>query len=318
MLLVILGHAIQWVLSRECFDSHIWNLIYSFHMPAFIAVSGWFSYRFKTNRGGYLSICERRFHGLIVPYVCWSLLSCLLSGNFSLEHVCRMILYPDTFFWFLWILFIICVIFVFCQWSSEKLRWDELWVVGLMCGVLFGVMVLFDVRIFGFQFLSYYFLFYTMGYCMHRFSILRIHNKIVLMGLFLLWCFLAWHWNMHSLPDWMPQMRYVPSFLLQYVYRGITASIALLFIFSVAPILLNGSNDLNLFLKKVGAVSLGLYVCHITIIKYVVKSMKTIDPEMDGNLLIALTFIACFVLSFAIISLLKRNKQLAKYLLGKI
>ena len=50
MLLVILGHAIQTVMPEACYQGHIWNLIYSFHMPAFMAVSGYFAYR--ANRYG--------------------------------------------------------------------------------------------------------------------------------------------------------------------------------------------------------------------------------------------------------------------------
>lgn len=58
MLLVILGHAIQTVMPETCFQNHIWNLIYSFHMPAFMAVSGYFAYR--ANRyGGQISVLEK-------------------------------------------------------------------------------------------------------------------------------------------------------------------------------------------------------------------------------------------------------------------
>lgn len=45
ILLVILGHAIQSTFGVECYNNHIWNLIYSFHMPAFMAVSGWLTCR---------------------------------------------------------------------------------------------------------------------------------------------------------------------------------------------------------------------------------------------------------------------------------
>lgn len=45
IILVVLGHAIQVVLGQGCFDNHLWNLIYSFHMAAFFAVSGWFAYK---------------------------------------------------------------------------------------------------------------------------------------------------------------------------------------------------------------------------------------------------------------------------------
>ena len=44
ILLVILGHAIQQTLGADCDSNHLWNLIYSFHMPAFMAVSGWLAY----------------------------------------------------------------------------------------------------------------------------------------------------------------------------------------------------------------------------------------------------------------------------------
>lgn len=42
ILLVVLGHAIQGVLSETADSNHIYNLIYSFHMPAFFAISGFF------------------------------------------------------------------------------------------------------------------------------------------------------------------------------------------------------------------------------------------------------------------------------------
>lgn len=58
ILLVILGHAIQSTLAKDCFDNHLWNLIYSFHMPAFMAVSGWFAYR--RNRGGVFNYLQTK------------------------------------------------------------------------------------------------------------------------------------------------------------------------------------------------------------------------------------------------------------------
>ena len=52
MILVILGHAIQGVMPEACFHDHLWNLIYSFHMPAFMAVSGFFACRGRRCGGG--------------------------------------------------------------------------------------------------------------------------------------------------------------------------------------------------------------------------------------------------------------------------
>ena len=217
IILVILGHAIQSTLGNECFNNHLWNLIYSFHMPAFMAVSGWFAFRPIPNRGGYVTIIKRRCYQLLIPYILWSLISLLIRGRFNLISIWNMIIYPDTSFWFLWVLFLISVTFVTCQWMAKQIKCDELLFIGLSCAILFGVMVLFDIRVFGFQFLAYYILFYTAGYCIHRYSLnQRIRNKIVLASLFLVWCILAWYWNMHSLPNWMPTVHFFPSSLIQY------------------------------------------------------------------------------------------------------
>ena len=52
MVLVVLGHAIQGVMHEGCFHNHLWNVIYSFHMPAFMAVSGYFAYSAINPIGG--------------------------------------------------------------------------------------------------------------------------------------------------------------------------------------------------------------------------------------------------------------------------
>jgi fucose 4-O-acetylase-like acetyltransferase len=55
ILLVVLGHSIQAsmkALGLSFLDDYFWNLIYSFHMPAFIAVSGFLAYRKNVAGGG--------------------------------------------------------------------------------------------------------------------------------------------------------------------------------------------------------------------------------------------------------------------------
>ena len=190
--------------------------------------------------------------------------------------------------------------------------------IGVMCVLLFGIMVLFEVRVFGFQFLSYYFLFYTLGYGIHRFTILQIKNRMLLMALFLLWSILAWYWNMHALPDWMPKVPFIPSSLLQYAFRGLTAFIAVVFIFALVPKILNGGNKVNTLIKSIGEVSLGLYVCHLTIMGDIVKGLRYVLHGHNNTTIIILAFLICFASSLSIVHLLKKNLFTAKYLLGKV
>lgn len=187
-----------------------------------------------------------------------------------------------------------------------------------MCLSLFGVMVAFEIRVFGFQFLSYYFIFYTLGYCIHRYSWLQVSNKMYIAVLFIIWAILAWYWNMHSLPSWMPVIPHVPSTLMQYAYRGLTAAIAILVIFGFAPNSLNGTNITNLIIKELGTVSLGLYVCHLTIIGYVVEVIRYCFPHINNSIIIILNFIISTIISVIVVDLLKRNKITAKLFLGKI
>lgn len=52
ILLVVLGHSIQNTIGDACYINHLWNIIYSFHMPAFMAISGYLSFRVKDKVGG--------------------------------------------------------------------------------------------------------------------------------------------------------------------------------------------------------------------------------------------------------------------------
>lgn len=263
-------------------------------------------------------VCLRRCKQLLVPYVMWSLISYGLSSDYNMERLSKMVLYPDAYFWFLWVLFLINLLFVLCQNISYRIHIDELTAICIMCLSLFGVMVAFEIRVFGFQFLSYYFIFYTLGYCIHRYSWLQVSNKMYIAVLFIIWAILAWYWNMHSLPSWMPVIPHVPSTLMQYAYRGLTAAIAILVIFGFAPNSLNGTNITNLIIKELGTVSLGLYVCHLTIIGYVVEVIRYCFPHINNSIIIILNFIISTIISVIVVDLLKRNKITAKLFLGKI
>ena len=317
MLLVIIGHAIQVVLKGDCFNNHIWNLIYSFHMPAFVAISGWFSYREKRKKSSYLKSCIRRAHQLLIPYICWSLISCVLGG-LTLKRLSYIILSPDTYFWFLWVLFWICCLFVLAQRIADWLKIDEFIPIALVGLLLIILMVFLDLRIFGYQFLAYYFLFYVLGYCIHRFKFLKLKRSVVLALFAVLWGAMAWFWNMHKLPTWISPTSYIPDFILQYIYRGVTAVLAVLVLFGLAPRLLNANTRVNIWFTKLGAFSLGIYVSHLIIINYIYDFVQLFIPCPPVWCTIGIISILTFILSFLIVKILVRTRWTARVLLGKI
>lgn len=242
-----------------------------------------------------------------------------IAGDVNLHRIELMFLHPDTSFWFLWVLFWINVIFVFGQWIAEKCHVDELTPIVIICIILLGIMVGLNFRLFGFQFLAYYFLFYTLGYIIHRFSLLQIRHNIVLVWLFLAWPCLAWFWTMHDLPSWMPMIPHIPTSLLQYAYRGGTAMVAIILLMGLAPRILNSDEGFaNVAIQKIGVVSLGCYTCHLTFIGYVAKVLKVLMPNANDWIVIASIFVVSLILTYVIVELLKKNKYTAKILLGKI
>lgn len=230
-----------------------------------------------------------------------------------------MFLHSDTSFWFLWVLFWINSIFIFGQRIAAKCHLDEMIPIGTACVIFLGAMVGLELRLFGFQFFAYYFLFYTLGYMIHRFSFLQIKYNGALMGLFVIWLCLAWFWTMHELPSWMPTMPHVPTSLLQYTYRGGTAMMAILLLMGLTPKVLNGDKGyLNKILKEIGVVSLGCYTSHLVIMGYVANGVKLLMPNANDSVIIASVFAISIVLTYVVVELLKRNKYTAKVLLGKV
>lgn len=269
--------------------------------------------------GAIISICKRRFFQLLVPYFTWSFISIAISGEITYARFENMFIHPDTSFWFLWVLFWINIIFVIGQWIAAKCHFDELFPISASCVILLGAMVGLELRLFGFQFFAYYFLFYTLGYMIHRFSFLQIKYNGALMGLFVIWLCLAWSWTMHELPSWMPTIPHVPTSLLQYTYRGGTAMMAILLLMGLAPKVLNGDKSyINKIVKEIGVVSLGCYTCHLVIMGYVANGVKVLMPNTNDWIIIVSTFFISLVPTFIIVELLKKNGYLAKILLGKI
>lgn len=313
MLLVVAGHSIQAVLGDETSGSHTWNLIYSFHMPAFMAVSGWLSCRPGREPVGERQYVSRRARQLLVPYLLWSLLILVLRRDVSGQSLASIALSPDMFFWFLWALFFIYLLFRLTLSISRRLHVSATAALAVCGMLLMGMMVVADFHVFGFRYIAYYYLFYVLGYILHRHP-LHIRNHAVIGILAVLWAVLAWFWNMHGLPSWFPAVPYVPATLLSYAYRGLTATVAIVLLMELAPRLLDCS-DLMIWM---GRHSLGIYTAHITFIEVVMMSgaMECLPRQPAVREL--LLFLSALAFSLAAVWLLQRNRTLKALLLGII
>ena len=255
----------------------------------------------------------------MVPYLIWSIIRYLLSQNKTIYGFIGIVVNPNGYFWFLWTLWIINLLFIFGDTLSNKLKIKQELTIGGISMILVSIMTILNLRLFGFQFISYYFLFYVIGYYINKYktSILA-RNKAKIVILFLIWLAMGSFWDMHSLPIFLEGVTFVPSSLLQYAYRFFTALVAIYGIFCIAPKLLNTSGRVNQKIVHIGQISLGIYVVHLLLISHVADFMTKVLPTNLTILSIISTFIIALIVSVALVEILLKNKYTSRFLLGKL
>ena len=113
--LVVWGHCIQFFSTSNCFENIVFSTIYSFHMPLFMMLSGFF---FIGSLKEYMkSFLIKTFRRLILPIIlCGTLLSIyidIMKGELQIIRILHSIwLQPLNQFWFLRDLFV-CYIFAY-------------------------------------------------------------------------------------------------------------------------------------------------------------------------------------------------------------
>ncbi len=120
IILAVFGYCIQFGSGTEYakgafFDNTVFKIIYSFHMPLFMLVSGYL-FAFSVSKAKWTSLVFRRFRQLVIPLFCWSFVSTFieilkiivgisevkLSAGWLLEHIIHDFVYGPWFLWAVW------------------------------------------------------------------------------------------------------------------------------------------------------------------------------------------------------------------------
>ena len=186
----------------------------------------------------------------------------------------------------------------------------------ITCLFLAVVMVRFEIRVLGYQFISYYFLFYTLGYFFHKYEDSLASSSLFLLVLLgVCWAFLAWFWQMHELPVFMYGLS-LPVTILQYAYRFVTAAIAVYLLLVLSPKILNSTSKWNQLLVKLGRISLGIYAVHFIFLGVWIRFFN--EMGLNEDCVIACTFVMTLAVTWIIVRLLSKWHVTATWLLGKI
>jgi len=109
IILVVLGHSVQSFTAGGRFDDNLlFRIIYSFHMPLFMFLSG--AAASYSSRPMNLEFIKRKFYMLVIPFVAWYLVGYFLEGSYHTTsfglYIKHVIVSPDYGLWFLWVLFL--------------------------------------------------------------------------------------------------------------------------------------------------------------------------------------------------------------------
>ena len=325
IVLVVLGHSIQASMIKlggSFINDYLWNLIYSFHMPAFIAISGYLAFRKNVMGGGgisaWLSNTWRRFRQLMVPFLLWSI--ALLFVNHNVEHYFDYLLYPEKSLWFLWALFFIAIIFAGVDIIANKLKIKQEVAMSVCWVLLVGVMfVMPDAKLLGVEYVAYYFFYYLLGYYLHKYEERLVIKKGWIIALFgVLWFALGSIYSTQGLPQQLQFIPIIPHSLLYYVYRITTAVLAIFFLFSLGMKIMDQENS---FIKNAvvfGKISLGIYAVHMVIRFRLVDAIVSLIPSIGYWPLMIVTFCILVPISFGIVWLLGKWGVTSSLLLGKL
>lgn len=173
--LVVLGHSFPYIDEINVnFYKYIHSLIYSFHMPLFILISGIFAYKTLSinSMKEYKSFIIGKFKRLMIPYFVISMLTIpikLVLNKFSerpiilSEIIKDIILYPWNnpiiFFWFIYVLFLI---FLF---TPIVVRLNKYLVLGIF--FLLSISPIPNIEILGISTIFKYSIFFFIGLYMY-------------------------------------------------------------------------------------------------------------------------------------------------------
>lgn len=321
ILLVVIGHVIQYIYRPNDFDSKIgFRMIYAFHMPLFFFLSGYVSKLGVSSMDAFFRISLKRLFQLLVPFVVWGLFQNRICFN---EPIYGFILRPDHGLWFLFHLFIITLFsntILFCV-NKIPLGGGRIkYVVAFILGYLFLNRICeWNTNDYCYTgMLMYYFPYYASGAIIGVYKETICKNKFTLyIGIFSILCYILlsslWYRVPKAIESDAPNIVHYLNSLLSYryltAYMGIIGVIA---IFSQVRSLSCA------FFIMLGSCSLGIYAIHLEILN-TADIVHLFRNEFWGSFIsFIISSVLLMYITLIAIRLVRKNKYLSLILIGDV
>ena len=318
IVLVVMGHAIQYNLPNA-FDGNIFfKSIYAFHMPLFMFISGYVA--FGTFRGEAQKFVKR-LKTLMLPFFSWFLLGYFVMFIISLfthgyqppflDSLKKVITFPDHGLWFLWVLFLNYFL-LFIALNITKHREE---ILLMLFVVLLNVeLEYFNLHKYGIRLTSWHLCFFTIGYMFSKYS-LFLSRAMQYIGwvCLLLFPFLLIYWSRTSAPAFIFMIADCHGIqtTLTYIFNATVGMTGILAVFRLLNVYLNSSLLFKDQLIRLGALTLEIYATHMMLLPYLVL----FTPFFAVNVLI--TFVLAIGIAYLLQGWIKKVKLLGELLYGK-
>ena len=306
IILVYLGHSFNLKgLERLFLFSYIHNIIYSFHMPLFFLISGFFINKAKIKKWNDKLYYINKINRLLIPYffinlvdfVSRTLFPNLVNSKFG--GIKEILFYGTKISWFIYTLFVIFMIFPFLE--KYILSKDKYYLFGLFLFFINYFKVFSNIEIFSLNLVVIYMFYFYIGYSIHSIYDTKLkkilENNILFLGLSIIFLCFSYKY-----------------YMINFFTKILFALLGILVIFYISQ-KIKKEGIVYEILKFYGVNSLAVYLIEgfITVI-YRVILFKIISIE-EEELFVTLFFILRLVTAFIVIKIITKNSILS-FLLG--
>lgn len=240
------------------------SLIYSFHMPLFLFLSGIFVLKSFFSKGIY-DFTFNKIDTILYPYIIWSLtqgiievfLSKYTTGDTSIREVLSLLWHPRAQFWFLYALFINFIVFalVFRFFNNIKIKTILLTLLGFSTLIYIHFSSVSDTN--PLNYIVHNMIYLVLGMLFYEFGVGHFFSKHCILSL-IIFSFL-----------FLVQAAYIYFHPFDKNYNFITIAFALFGIGSVISLCMvarqHFPSGLKAFFTLLGLYSMPIYLMHILV-----------------------------------------------------
>lgn len=327
ILLMVYGHAIQYstlASSDILFNDKIFKLIYTFHMPLFMIISGFLCYQ-SFRKYSEVELVLSRAKSLLIPVAVWSLIPYIkLMNDIEVGILMGIKKYLGVVvreFWFLWAVFwctfLVGIVRRYCK--------DK-----IICYLIIFISMFFIPDVYNFHLYKFMFPFFVIGYLYHKkyhgqdigvFFSLEKKSEIIgilILGALYLVMYYIFDENMYIYAsgfsilgkEWGEQI-YINLFR---TIIGLTGSILVVYIFRKLHTV--WGERINTTLSYIGRQSLGVYVLSSNYFLYL-NSLLVKKEEGINYIKPIVETIIIVTAALGIIKIMAKIPYLGKILLGE-